>query len=1206
MTAEMLFHQRVAHQARRFPQRPAVVGEHETLTYGELEAAAERLARRLRALGIGPESRVAICAARSPRLVVALLAVLKAGGAYVPLDPAYPPERLAGMLEDSAAAVLVADPALAGRLPPHALPVLLLDAGHPTGADTAAAATTATDAGAAADATGADAADDATGAGADAADARPAGDGPARPPAAPAPGGANLMYVLFTSGSTGRPKPVAVEHRQALHYLDAIVLRLGLAAGGGDAAPLAFATVSTFAADLGNTMVLPALATGGCLHVVGEERLADAAALGDYMRRHAVDCLKIVPSHLAALLAVDDRVLPARRLVIGGEAASPDLLTRLRAAAAGGLQVFNHYGPTETTIGVVTRRLEAELPGGPAPPGAPAPAAAAAALPLGRPLPGVSIHLLDPQGAAVADGEAGEIHVGGATVTRGYLGRPDATAERFVPDPWSALPGGRLYRTGDRGRRDAAGDLEFLGRVDRQLKIRGFRIEPAEIETLLRQHPAIADAVVTAVATAAGEPLLAAHLVAAPAPASPAGPAPDDSAAPSPAAATPAPDDPAAATSDLAAATLAELRQLLADRLPEAMRPSLLRFLPALPLTPNGKVDRQALAAIPVDAGAAALPTARTPIEELVCTVWGQVLERAAVAPDDDFFALGGHSLRAAQAVARLRQAVGLDLPVNLVLEHPTAARCAAEIERRQRAGTRPLPAVAAVARDGGPLPTSYAQERLWLHDQLAPGSTAFNLGFARRWRGRLALPALDAALAMLRRRHEVLRTRIVAEHGVPRQWIDPAPDAAGRHWPLADLSALPGPPSRRERCAAAAVSDLQAVPFDLARGPLLRGALLRLAPDDHVLCLTVHHIAADGWALGVLSRELMTLYGWCAALPAPPSPAPPLPALPLQYADVADWQRRWLAGDRLDEQLSYWRRQLGGDRPRATLPTDRPPERAGGVLEQLRREIPPAVVAALLELGRKQGVTLFMVLVSAVKLLLYRYTGCARTVVGSMHANRTLTASEDLIGFFVNVLPIATTLAPAWTFGELLGEVRATTLGAYAHHDTPYEKILDSVQPGRSGARDSLFQVMAVLQNMPVPELRLPDVELAPFEPARATRQAAVDLTVTFTVEAGGLVAWAGYDAGLFEPATVERFCDHLEQVLTDVGRDPLQRLDAGGPLQLTARQAAAAPPDEVTASAALERSIARAATVRDQVENRRSQLSDKQLELLRRRLRG
>jgi hypothetical protein len=402
-------------------------------------------------------------------------------------------------------------------------------------------------------------------------------------------------------------------------------------------------------------------------------------------------------------------------------------------------------------------------------------------------------------------------------------------------------------------------------------------------------------------------------------------------------------------------------------------------------------------------------------------------------------------------------------------------------------------------------------------------------------------------------------------------------------------------------------VLDLQSAPFALDRGPLLRAVLLRLAPGDHVLCLTMHHILFDGWSLGVFLRDVTLLYRSFASA-APPPPA----VLPVQYADFAAWQRQWLQGDLLEEQLADWQRRLGADPAPALLPADHPPSRAGGPLEILPRTLPAEVLDPLLRLGREQGATLFMILVAAVQLLIYRYTGSRRTVVGSMHANRTHAAVEDLIGFFVNVLPLPATLAPDWTFRDLLREVRATALEAYAHQATPYEKILSRVCPDAAAGRNPLFQVMVVLQNMPLPPLELEGLGVSPFELDRSTRRASLDLTLSFVVEAPGLRVWAEYDSGLFERATAERLLTHLEGVLRDAGRDPGQRLadlpsregaeDAAGRLWLTDPAGGEEPRPEALPRRGLAEVEEKSAAIQSHLAARRSQLSEKQQALLRR----
>ncbi|HSF41477.1 MAG TPA: amino acid adenylation domain-containing protein, partial [Thermoanaerobaculia bacterium] len=840
----------------RTPDATALVCEEERLTFRELDELANGLARRLRRLGVGPEVPVGLCLERSLGMGVAILGVLKAGGGYVPLDPDLPEERLAHMLDDSGARLLVTQPEFAplgaGRT------VLFLD--------------------------------DAT--------------APKPPERLAGPG--HLAYVIYTSGSTGRPKGVMIEHRQLSSYVDGVAERMGLPEGSS------YATVSTIAADLGNTVVFSSFATGGTLHVVARERLTDPERMAEYLARHPVDALKIVPSHLAALLAGDrpERVLPRRLAVVGGEASQWSFVDRLRELAAD-LRVLNHYGPTETTVGVLAF-----------PTWDPAGERRSSIVPLGRPLGGTRILVVDSRLQPVPAGVPGELLAGGPQVTRGYLGRPDLTAERFVPDPQG--DGSRVYRTGDLVRFLPDGAVEFLGRIDHQVKIRGFRVELGEVEAALLAHPEVREALVIARVTSGGEPRLVAYVV-------PRGEAPSD------------------------------LRAWLGARLSEAMIPSAFVAIPALPLTPNGKVDRRALPDPEPERGSEAASSApRTPTEEVLAGIFAEVLGVDAVGTGGDFFELGGHSLLATRVIARIRSAFRVDLELRAVFEGRTVSALALRVDEavRGEAGVaapplvrRPRPA------EGAPL--SFAQERLWFLDRLQPGSTAYNVPRGMELRGPLDVPALSAALSEIVRRHEILRTVYAFAGPEPVQIVLPWEPRA---LPVVDLSGLPELGAE----AARIFVEEAARPFDLERGPIVRTTLLRGTESEHTLLFLTHHIASDGWSLGVLLRELTALYG-----------ASPLPELPVQSADFAMWQREYLSGSVLEAQLAYWREKLAGIPAVQDLPADRPRPAVSsgrGAVEPVA--FPAPVVLALERIGRQKNATLFMTLLAAFEAFVHRITG--------------------------------------------------------------------------------------------------------------------------------------------------------------------------------------------------------------------------------------
>jgi amino acid adenylation domain-containing protein len=1067
------------------PEAVALVFEERELTYRELDRGANRLAHRLLRLGVGPEVLVGVHVRRGVEMVVALLGIHKAGGAYVPLDPGFPPERLELMARDSGLKVLLTDRRAGWPADVHVLSL----------------------------AESLDGSDDSC------------------PEARPAP--ESLAYVIYTSGSTGRPKGVQVTHAALANFLLSMQERPGFSDSD------VLVAVTTLSFDIAGLEIFLPLVSGGRLVVASREVGMDGARLAALLESRGATVLQATPVTWKLLLQAGWEGSSRLRIFCGGEAL-PRPLARLLLGR--GAEVWNLYGPTETTIWSAVARIE---PGdGP--------------VPIGTAIAATDLRVLDDELRTVPRGAAGDLYIGGDGLARGYLGQPALTAERFVPDPFGALPGSRLYRTGDLARVAPDGQLECLGRSDHQVKVRGFRIELGEIEAVLLEHPGVRDAAVVAADAKSGEKRLVAYLV---------------------------PREPAL--------DLREVQDLLARRLPDYMRPAAFALLAELPLTPNKKVDRRALPEVGASERAVA-PSGRTPAEEIVLGIWADLLETGSIGPDDDFFALGGQSLLAGQVVARLREALGVELAPGLLFEHPTPARLAAAVEARMRSGAGGLPPLER-GRSGAPLPVSHAQERLWLYDQLEPGSNAFNLGYAFRLRGPLSAAALEESLKEIVRRHEVLRTRIVADGG-PLQIVDAPPR---RLLALVDLSGLPA--ADREERARQAVVRLQAAPFDLARGPVLRAALVRLAEEDHAFCLAIHHVACDGWSLGVLIHEVTVLYeAFSASRPSP------LPDLPVQYADFGVWQRRWLAGDLLEEQLAYWVDRLGRE-PAALLPADRPPSRAGGALESVRSRVPAEVVDALVRLGREQGATLFMTLLGALVLLIHRYSGRERIVVGTMHANRPHRAVEELIGFFANVLPLRTTVDAEGTFLDLLREVRRSALEGYTHQDAPFEKIVERVRPDRQAGRSSIFQVMVVFQNVPLPPLRLPGVGVAPFDLGGPTKRAAYDLSLSFVVESRDLLVWVEYDAGLYERATAERLLAGFERALREIAADPSRRLadlPETGELWLTDPASPAEPASEPAAAGGLELAREKAAAMQDRVAARRSRLSEKQLALLKQRL--
>ncbi|WP_437715402.1 amino acid adenylation domain-containing protein [Sorangium sp. So ce448] len=1031
-------HDHFAMQVARAPTATALEFEGEALTYAELDRRANQLAWYLRELGVGPEVPVGVCLERSIELVVGLLAILKAGGAYVPFDPSYPPERLRVMLEDAAAPVLLTERRLVDTLPPAGSTVVCLDAQR---------------------------------------DVIAAQSDRALPPSA---GPDNAAYVIFTSGSTGRPKGAVNAHGAVVNRL------MWMQTAGLLEASDRVLQKTPFSFDVSVWELFGTLVAGACLVVARPGGHRDSAYLARTIDERRISVAHFVPSMLRTFLDEQGgRALPPslRHVICSGEALDADLASRF-LARAGSARLHNLYGPTEAAVDVTAWECERGRD--------------EALVPIGYPIAGNHIRLLDASGQPVPIGVPGELYIGGVGVARGYLGRPALTAERFVPDPFGDEPGARLYRTGDLARYRPDGAIEFLGRTDHQVKLRGFRIELSEIELALSQHAAVRDAAVLLQAQPPGDPALVAYV------------APREGGNPS----------------------ARELREHLAARLPAYMVPAWFVVVEALPLGPSGKLDRRALAELSPSVAESDDGRARTPVEEVLVQLWTTVLGRERVGASDDFFAMGGHSLLATQLMSRVRGAFGVDVPLQALFEAPTVRAFAARIEAARAAGAKGAPPL--VRREAqGPAPLSFAQERLWLFEQLAPGTAVYNMPIAVRLHGALDAAALERAMTELVARHEALRTVLRADGpGGVQIVLPPAPVALRRE----DLRALPE--ADREARARELERREAEQPFDLVEGPLLRTTLLALGDREHVLLVTMHHVVADGWSLGVFVRELGALYA--ASLDGRP---PALPALTVQYSDYAVWQRRWLEAGELERQIDYFRRQLEG-LPRLQIRADRPRPPVQSFRGRNRYlTLPKPLTDALEAMSRREGCTLFMALLAVFNVVLQRHSGQDDIAVGTDIASRNQTETEGLIGFFTNQLVLRSDLSGSPSFRELLARVRATVLDAYAHQNAPFAHVVRALRAERDASGQPLFQYKLVLQNAPLPALDLPGLRAEPIE-RDADAVARWDVLLDMRPGPEGLTVRAEYSTDLFDEATIERLWSHFLRVAEQTAADPLRRL--------------------------------------------------------------
>lgn len=1037
-------------QVERTPDAVAVSFQSQQLTYQQLNCQANKLAHHLQKLGVKPEVRVGICVERSLPMVVGLLAILKAGGAYVPLDPRSPQERLTYMLSDSQVSVLLTDSSII--LSDQALTVVCLDTSDFCQ------------------------------------------NSQENPVSGLIP--ENLAYVMYTSGSTGKPKGVAMNHHSLANLLYWQMDESALSC----AKTLQFASISF---DVSFQEIFSTWCNGGTLVLIVEKLQKDGFALLQLIAQEKVErlFLPFVALQQLAHAASIAQSYPAslRQIMTAGEQlqVTPVLVNFFRQLPGCTLQ--NQYGPTESHVVTSFTLQDTVSSWSPLPP-------------IGRAIANTQIYILDRHLQPLPIGIAGELYIGGVAIARSYINSPELTAEKFIPNLF-ANDGSRLYKTGDRARYLADGNIEFLGRIDNQVKVRGFRIELGEIETVLVAHPQVKEAVVIARVDQPGSKRLVAYIV------------------------------------PKQHLDTSELLCYLKQKLPEYMLPSaFVKLLDALPLTPSGKIERRALPA-PLSRETRNISTdlipPRTATEEVLTAIWSDVLGLEKVGIHDNFFALGGHSLSAMQVIARLRETFKVELPISCLFDYPTVVELDRQIsEYRQNNLVLITPSLKPVPRNTKELPISLTQLEFWILAQLHPGIPVYNIPLAYRLTGLLNVTALAQSLVEIVRRHETLRTTFaIASSGAFAERLGEKPIADKQvvqkiaqqpilPFSAVDLRKLSASKTERKALAQRLVTEEKNQPFDLEQEPLLRIKLLRLSDAEHLLIITIHHLVCDGWSVDVFLQELTKLYAaFCDGQPSP------LPDLPIQYADFAHWQQQWVARPAFVSDLNYWKQQLGNSKLLLQLPTDRPrlPVRTFEGASQTFI-IPKSITNALKHLSQQHNVTLFVTLLTVFKIVLFYYTGQSDIIVGTPFANRQQLETKGLIGCFINTLPIRTYLGGDPSLRELLYQVRGSFLAASDRQQIPFVKLVEALQPKREPSHSLLYQVM--FNFLPSSDLKLTNLTVHPWSVESKTAEFDWNIYLQQTTLGSIEGKWC-YKINLFNATTISRavtqFLVLLELLITN-----------------------------------------------------------------------
>ncbi|TQV86009.1 non-ribosomal peptide synthetase [Aliikangiella coralliicola] len=1063
-------HQLFAEQVKRTPDNIAVVFNQQQLTYQQLYDKSAQLALYLQSQGVKPDSLVALCVERSLDMLIGLYGILLAGGAYVPLDPDYPDDRLAYMLKDCEADVVLTQQKLHDKLSAFVgeqTQLIKLDVQWSEICEVTTELMSRS----------------------------------IKLKQEVKPN--HLAYVIYTSGSTGHPKGVMVEHRSMVNHNQYAIKQFGITEADTQ---IQFSSISF---DLFVEEAFVILNQGARLILEQKNNLLTLDYLKGMIETYGVTTLNVPTAffHQLAISGID--LGSVDKMIFGGEK-----LDHLKAGEFlrryPHVSVHNTYGPTETTVIstsiLVTQSVLEKYPN----------------VPIGKPIANTQIFILDKNSNPQPVGVPGELHIAGDGLARGYLNRPELTEEKFVTNPFYIEPNDgiekiassetvaaktseRMYKSGDLARWLDDGTIEYLGRIDNQVKIRGYRIEMEEIEAELIQHPVVKDCVVVAQGESGNQHLIAFYV---------------------------AKDKNINGVKNHEQAN-SELRAHLQQRLPEYMLPTALVCLDKIPLTPNSKVDRRALESYQVTIESSQVYLApRNETERQLVDIWADVLnlQSAKVGINDSFFEMGGHSLLATQLISKVRSKFDIELPLKALFENTSVAGFSQLIVNAEKSQ---IPAIKPVDKTQyDRLPLSFAQERLWFIDQLEPGSVGYNAAGALSIEGKLDVEELESAFNLIIERHDNLRTIFPSENGKAQQVIL---EKLEFKLDYLDLSEITDPKERDTRAKKYCLQEATK-PFDLTKGPLIRGKVIKFSQQQHILLLNMHHIISDGWSLGVLLAELSSIMNAFAL-----GQTPELPELPIQYVDYSVWQKNWLEqGGVLQQQLSYWRKKLAGVPESLDLATDFPrPSVQSFAGDSESFVLNSQLTRALSKLAESKGCTLYMALLAAVKTLLYRYTGQADICVGSPIANRQYGETEKLIGMFVNTLALRSQFDDKDNFNNILSKVKNTCLEAYEHQDTPFEKIVEVVQPKRNLAMSPLFQVMVILQNT---EMEVLDQQIKPYE--LETSISNFDLTFEFTENADGLAATIEYSTALFKSQTIKRLVRHFSELCKAIIAQPENNL--------------------------------------------------------------